>query len=137
MAQIPVLEYAAESEAFGAREAKDKSMAELNLKETQQLLAGTWIGIACVAELLIERKVISRDDLTAFLWTTERMTSDRCRRDGLAVVRRLIEQGLGRDLSREDDPPSTAVIEQVIHEVLVPAVHPRQIDPYGPDKVIY
>ncbi len=67
-------------------------MSELESKETRELLIGTWIGIALIADTLIEYGVLSREELLQTLSQTEEAASDK-RRTALAGLRLLISRG--------------------------------------------
>src|SRR4051794_4901720 len=67
-------------------------MSELELTEARELLIGTWIGIAHLADTLIEHGVLSRGELLRTLLQIEESASDR-RRTALAGLRLLISRG--------------------------------------------
>ena len=67
-------------------------MSELELTETRELLIGTWIGIAHLADTLIEHGVLSRGELLRTLSQIEEAASDK-RRTALAGIRMLISRG--------------------------------------------
>ena len=67
-------------------------MSELELKETRELLIGTWIGIALLADTLIEQGTLSGEDLLLTLSQTEEAATDK-RRTALAGLRLLISRG--------------------------------------------
>jgi hypothetical protein len=71
---------------------RNKEMPELELKEARELLIGTWIGIALLADTLIEHGVLSREELLLPLSQTEEAASDK-RRTALAGLRLLISRG--------------------------------------------
>lgn len=67
-------------------------MSELEFKETQELLIGTWIGIALLADTLIEHGILPREELLLILAQTEEAASDK-RRTALAGLRLLLSRG--------------------------------------------
>ena len=67
-------------------------MSELDLREARELLIGTWIGIAHLADTLIEHRVLSRGELLRTLSQIEEAASDE-RRTALAGLRLLISRG--------------------------------------------
>jgi hypothetical protein len=67
-------------------------MPELELEEARELLIGTWIGIALLADTLIEHEVLSREELLLTLSQTEEAASGK-RRTALAGLRLLISHG--------------------------------------------
>ena len=67
-------------------------MPELELKEARELLIGTWIGIALLADTLIEHGVLSREELLVTLSQIEEAACDE-RRTALAGLRLLITRG--------------------------------------------
>ena len=67
-------------------------MPELELEEARELLIGTWIGIALLADTLIEHGVISKKELLVTLSQTEEAASNK-RRTALAGLRLLISRG--------------------------------------------
>jgi hypothetical protein len=67
-------------------------MSELELREARELLIGTWIGIALLADTLIEHGVLSKEELLLPLSQIEEAASDR-RRTALAGIRLLISRG--------------------------------------------
>ena len=67
-------------------------MPELNTEEVQELLVGTWIGVALIADMLIENTVLSKEELLWTLSQIEEAASDN-RRTALAGLRRLISRG--------------------------------------------
>ena len=75
--------------------AQERQMSEQSADELRGLLAGTWIGIACLAELLAERGILPRSELTSLLASSEARAEDQHRRSGIAGLRRLIESGFG------------------------------------------
>lgn len=64
-------------------------MPEPELNEARELLIGTWIGIALLADMLIEHGVLPREELLLILAQTEEAASDK-RRTALAGLRLLI-----------------------------------------------
>jgi hypothetical protein len=74
---------------FAASSQRNKEMSELEFKEVQELLIGTWIGIALLADTLIEHGVLPRKELLLALSQTEEAASDK-RRTALAGLRLLI-----------------------------------------------
>jgi hypothetical protein len=67
-------------------------VSELELDEARELLIGTWIGIALLADTLIEHGMISKEELLLNLSQTEEATSNK-RRTALAGLRLLISRG--------------------------------------------
>jgi hypothetical protein len=67
-------------------------MRELELTEARELLIGTWIGIALLADTLIEHGVLSREELLLPLSQAEEAASDK-RRTALAGLRLFISRG--------------------------------------------
>ena len=67
-------------------------MSELESMETRELLIGTWIGIALIADTLIEHGVLSREELLLTLSQIEEAARDK-RRTALAGLRLLITRG--------------------------------------------
>jgi len=67
-------------------------MSELELREARELLIGTWIGIAHLADTLIEHGVLSRGELLRTLSQIEAVASDE-RRTALAGLQLLISRG--------------------------------------------
>jgi hypothetical protein len=67
-------------------------MPERELTEARELLIGTWIGIAHLADTLIEHGVLSRGELLRTLSQIEEAASDK-RRTALAGLRMLISRG--------------------------------------------
>jgi hypothetical protein len=67
-------------------------MPELELEEARELLIGTWIGLAVLADTLIEHGVISKAELLLTLSQTEEAASNK-RRTALAGLRLLISRG--------------------------------------------
>jgi hypothetical protein len=67
-------------------------MSELELEESRELLIGTWIGIALLADTLIERGIVFKEELLEPLSQIEEAASDR-RRTALAGLRLLISRG--------------------------------------------
>jgi hypothetical protein len=75
--------------------AKEQQMSEeLGLRETRELLLGTWIGVALVVEMLVAKDLISREELLLLLGDAEDAVC-RERRTSLAGLRMLIERGFG------------------------------------------
>src|SRR4051794_13453658 len=74
------------------RNIRNKGMSELELTEARELLIGTWIGIAHLADTLIEHGVLSRGELLRTLSQIEEVASDE-RRTALAGLRLLISRG--------------------------------------------
>jgi hypothetical protein len=68
-------------------------MLELEMEEAQELLIGTWVGVALLANMLIENGALSKEELLWTLSQIEAMASDN-RRTALANLRRLITRGL-------------------------------------------
>src|SRR4051794_27430062 len=67
-------------------------MPERELTEARELLIGTWIGIAHLADTLIVHGVLSRGELLRTLSQIEEAASDN-RRTALAGLRALIRRG--------------------------------------------
>jgi hypothetical protein len=67
-------------------------MSELELREARELLIGTWIGIAHLADTLIENGVLSRGELLRTLSQIGEAASDE-RRTALAGLQLLIGRG--------------------------------------------
>jgi len=67
-------------------------MPERELEEARELLIGTWIGIALLADTLIEHGVIPKKELLLILSQTEEAASNT-RRTALAGLRLLINRG--------------------------------------------
>jgi len=61
--------------------------------ETRELLIGTWIILAIIVEKLIERDIVSRDELLSVLSEAQATAPDR-RATTFAGLRLLIERGL-------------------------------------------
>jgi hypothetical protein len=72
-------------------------MAEASADELRELVAGTWLGVACIVELLIDENIVSRDALKSLLSAGENRTHDHRRRAGIAGLRRLIDSGPASD----------------------------------------
>jgi hypothetical protein len=64
----------------------------MELNEARELLIGTWIGIALLADALIERRILSKREFMLLLSQTEEASSDN-RRTALAGLRLLISRG--------------------------------------------
>ena len=89
-------------------------MAELRTEELRELLAGTWIGMACLAELLVQGGTIPRGKLLSLLAAIEGMADDPHRRSGIAGLRRLIESAiLGHDRRFSDGASLPEVVNQI------------------------
>lgn len=73
-------------------------MEELELREARELLIGTWIGIALLADTLIEHRVLSKEEMLRLLSQIEEAASGN-RRTALAGLRLLISRGF-RDTPR-------------------------------------
>ena len=69
-------------------------MTELDRQEMYELLLGTWTGVALVAEILIERELICRDDLLCVFAQAEAEARDR-RGTAIVGIRMLMELGFG------------------------------------------
>ena len=67
-------------------------MSEMESNEARELLIGTWIGIALLADALIERRILSKRELMLLLSQTGEASSDN-RRTALAGLRLLISRG--------------------------------------------
>jgi hypothetical protein len=67
-------------------------MPEAKMEEAQELLIGTWISIALLANMLIDQGVLSKEELLWTLLQIEEAASDE-RRTALAGLRRLISRG--------------------------------------------
>ncbi len=76
-------------------------MAELVSQETRELLLGTWIGVSLVAEILIHRELICRDDLVCVL-EQAMARAQGGRRTAIAGMWLLIESGFGLGDSAPD-----------------------------------
>jgi hypothetical protein len=61
--------------------------------ETRELLIGTWIVVAVIVERLIERDILSREELLSLLAEAQAAAPDR-RATTFAGLRLLIERGL-------------------------------------------
>ena len=99
-------------------------MAELSADELREMLAGTWLAMAAVAELLIQRRLVPRSELVSFLSGVEFCAVDRSRRSAIAAVRRLIESELGRDERFSPDWSRSEIVNQVFDEAMT---HTRPI----------
>jgi hypothetical protein len=62
--------------------------------ETRELLIGTWIVVAIIVEKLIERGIVSREELLSVLSEAQATAPDR-RATTFAGLRLLIERGFG------------------------------------------
>jgi hypothetical protein len=69
-------------------------MIELELQETPELLLGTWVTMALLVEILIDRGTVTREELLCLLAQAEGLSRDR-RRTAIAGVRLLVERGFG------------------------------------------
>jgi hypothetical protein len=69
-------------------------LEELEINEARELLIGTWISIALLADTLIEHGVLSKEEMLRPLSQIEEAASDR-RRTALAGIRLLISRGFG------------------------------------------
>ena len=67
-------------------------MLELDRDETRELLVGTWIGIALIAEVLIQQGAARREDVVSVLSDAEALSRDR-RRIALTALRKLTKDG--------------------------------------------
>jgi hypothetical protein len=63
--------------------------------EMRELLVGTWTGIALIADVIIQKGVVPRDEFIATLSDAEALAKDR-RRVSLSALRKLI----GYDFAR-------------------------------------
>ena len=70
-------------------------MAELSVKETRELLLGTWISVALIVEVLIERHDLPREELLLLLSDAQAAAPRRPTRTAIAGMRLLIERGFG------------------------------------------
>jgi hypothetical protein len=61
--------------------------------ETRELLIGTWIVVAILVEKLVERGIVSREELVSVLAEAQATAPDR-RATTFAGLRLLIERGL-------------------------------------------
>jgi len=68
-------------------------MNEMGSQETRELLIGTWIGVALLTETLINRDLLSREELLGLLSDVEAAANDS-RRTAVAGLRLLIEKQL-------------------------------------------
>ena len=71
-------------------------MPELELEEARELLIGTWIGVALLADTLIEHGAISKEEVLLTLSQAEEAASNN-RRTALAGLRLLISRGFRCD----------------------------------------
>lgn len=67
-------------------------MPELGRDEMRELLVGTWIGIALIAEILIQQGAARREDLVSALSDAEALARDQ-RRIALTALRKLTTDG--------------------------------------------
>src|SRR3954447_6059667 len=67
-------------------------MSEMELTEERELLIGTWIGVALLADKLIEHGTVSKEELLRPLSQIEEAACDN-RRTALAGLRLLISRG--------------------------------------------
>ena len=67
-------------------------MPERDRDETRELLVGTWIGIALIAEILIQQGAARREDVVSALSDAEALSRDR-RRIALTALRKLTKDG--------------------------------------------
>lgn len=66
-------------------------MAELGVKETRELLVGTWIGVALIVEVLIARYDLPREEVLLLLADAETAAKgERC--TAIAGMRALIDR---------------------------------------------
>jgi hypothetical protein len=63
-----------------------------SIDETRELLIGTWVAMAMIVETLIERDLVSREELMLLLSRAEAAARDR-RSTALAGLRILVERG--------------------------------------------
>ena len=73
-------------------------------EEIRELLLGTWIGVALIADALIRAGLVSREDITEPLEAAEAIFTDQ-RRVALRALGGLIRDGLGG----ETPPPHPPV----------------------------
>jgi hypothetical protein len=71
-------------------------MEELSQTELAELIVGTWIGIASIVEVLIEKKLISRADINQLLTASGAMT-EYPRRQAISGIRDYIGCARARD----------------------------------------
>ena len=83
-----------------------KEMPDPEVAEARELLIGTWIGVALIADTLVEHGILSREELLLILSQTEEAASDK-RRTALAGLRLLISRGF-----RCTPPSKAGVIRQ-------------------------
>ena len=67
-------------------------MIEQGPDEARELLVGTWIGIALIAEVLIQQGAARREDVVSVLSDAEALARDR-RRIALTALRKLTKDG--------------------------------------------
>jgi hypothetical protein len=107
-------------------------LEEVELREARELLIGTWIGIALLADTLIEQGVLSKEEMLRPLSQIEEAASDR-RRTALAGIRLLISRGFrcpphlcpakAGDVPRRSSHPSGCRRSRLLRSV---HVHPYQ-----------
>jgi hypothetical protein len=88
-------------------------MSQTSAEELREALTGTLRGVARLAELLVDRKIVSPDQLKSFLSAGEHTASGRHRRDSIAGLRRLLERGPDRNLPATQTPPSRALLDEL------------------------
>jgi hypothetical protein len=79
----------------GAAQAQPEAisgMPERGRDETRELLVGTWIGIALIAEILIQQGAARREDVVSALSNAEALSRDG-RRIALTALRKLTQDG--------------------------------------------
>jgi hypothetical protein len=69
-------------------------MKMLEQTETQELLLGTWVAVALLVEMLVDRGLVPREELLLLLGSAEVLACDS-RRTALAALRLLVERGFG------------------------------------------
>ena len=113
-------------------------MEELESSEARELLIGTWIGIALLADTLIEYGFLSKEELLQPLSQIEERAPDR-RRTALAGLRLLISRGFrctpGLARSEGGVPPQRSGHPRDCRRSLVPRpVGARSYQAYATDN---
>jgi hypothetical protein len=93
-------------------------MVALSTEELHAALFGTWTAVGRIAELLIQRAALSREELGALLTAAAMTATDRQSRVGIAIVSGIIESAVRHDRRTGSAPPSGAVTDQVVENGL-------------------